>query len=345
MKTLLIFVFVNFLFVCTFAQTPIDKKNELLKEIGATNGFIWEYINYQEDIYIAIVFWESYSRMISSLMNGKTNSKDFQVVFDLSGNWKVVDKNNVQVVIEKLNTTINYNFSNSYETMVNDNGYLFKRRKNEFKNNTNNSKDSTSVNDKVDSGMKEEIYSKEVKIGNQIWMTKNLDIDTFRNGDLIPQAKTIEEWKRAGENKQPAWCYYNNDLGNGAKYGKLYNWYAVIDSRGLAPTGYHIPSDLEWTTLTDYLGDDLELGNKLKNTNGWADNRNGTNSSGFSALPGGYRSYNGGFYSMGSDGYWWSSTENSSLSAWDRFLYSISGRFFRNEGGKDDGHSVRCLRD
>ena len=90
-------------------------------------------------------------------------------------------------------------------------------------------------------------YAQTITIGTQVWMTKNLDVATFRNGDPIPQAKTDEEWEKAGENQQPAWCYYDNDPANGAKYGKLYNWYAVNDSRGLAPVGYHIPSDAEWT--------------------------------------------------------------------------------------------------
>jgi hypothetical protein len=96
--------------------------------------------------------------------------------------------------------------------------------------------------------------SNEVTIGSQVWMTKNLDVATFRNGDPIPQAKTYEEWEKAGENKQPAWCYYDNDPANGAKYGKLYNWYTVADPRNVCPVGWHVPTDAEWTVLTDYLG-------------------------------------------------------------------------------------------
>ncbi len=95
---------------------------------------------------------------------------------------------------------------------------------------------------------------KSVKIGTQIWMTENLNVSTFRNGEPIPEAKTEEEWKKAGENKQPAWCYYNNDPKNGAKYGKLYNWCAVNDIRGIAPTGWHIPSYDEWTILINAQG-------------------------------------------------------------------------------------------
>jgi len=90
-----------------------------------------------------------------------------------------------------------------------------------------------------------------VAIGKQVWMTENLNVDTFRNGEAIPHVKTNEEWIKAGENKQPAWCYCDNDPANGAKYGKLYNWYAVANARGLCPAGWHVPSDDEWTQLTD----------------------------------------------------------------------------------------------
>jgi len=110
----------------------------------------------------------------------------------------------------------------------------------------------------------------QIKIGNQTWSIKNLDVSTFCNGEIIPQAKTDEEWNRAGNDKQPAWCYYNNDLKNGAKYGKLYNWYAVSDSRGLAPTGWHIPTDEEFNELISFLGGNNQAAQKLKSNNGWA---------------------------------------------------------------------------
>jgi len=188
-------------------------------------------------------------------------------------------------------------------------------------------------------------YAQTVTIGTQVWMTKNLDVSTFRNGDPIPEAKTNEEWKKAGENKQPAWSYYENDPKNGAKYGKLYNWYAVNDSRGLAPVGYHIPTDAEWTTLTTFLGGESVAGTKMKSKSGWAENGNGTNASGFSGLPGGYRGSSGPFNDVGYYGYWWSSTEYDAFSAWSRDLdYGIGG-VGRYGDGKRNGFSVRCLRD
>ncbi|MBM3161056.1 MAG: fibrobacter succinogenes major paralogous domain-containing protein [Bacteroidetes bacterium] len=186
------------------------------------------------------------------------------------------------------------------------------------------------------------IFSQTVTIGKQVWMTKNLDVATFRNGDPIPEAKTYEEWEIAGENKQPAWCYYKNDPANGAKYGKLYNWYAVNDSRGLAPTGWHIPSDAEWTELTDFLGGEDVAGTKMKSKSGWEEDGNGTNESGFSGLPGGNRYDDDSFNDIGYNGFWWSSTEGV---AWSRTLGFDDGSVSRFGSGRQSGFSVRCLRD
>ncbi len=186
---------------------------------------------------------------------------------------------------------------------------------------------------------------KTVKIGSQVWMAENLNTDRFRNGDTIPEAKTSEEWEAAGKNQQPAWCYYENSPSNGIKYGKLYNWFAVMDPRGLAPKGWHMPSDAEWTALTDYLGGQEKAGVKMKSKNGWRGEGNGTNNTGFSGLPGGYRSSNMEFFGIGMYGYWWSSTENSTLYAWNRFLgYSFSN-VYRYGCRKEEGLSVRCIMD
>ena len=186
----------------------------------------------------------------------------------------------------------------------------------------------------------------EIKIGKQIWCVKNLDVANFRNGDSIPEAKTDKDWVKAGKKKQPAWCYYDNDSKNGKKYGKLYNWYAVNDPRGLAPKGYHIPSDEEWTILTDYLGGELKAGKKMKSSFGWDENGNGTNSSGFAGLPGGYRFNVGTFNDIGCYGYWWSSTEDDTNYAWYRLLNYDNGNVFRDLlYNKGVGFSVRCLRD
>ena len=188
-------------------------------------------------------------------------------------------------------------------------------------------------------------YAQTINIGTQVWMTKNLEVSTFRNGDPIPEAKTAEEWKKAGINKQPAWCYYKNDPANGAKYGKLYNWHAVNDPRGLAPKGWHVPSDADWQQLTDYLGG-WEAGGKMKSTTGWtAPNIDASNRSGFSGLPGGVRDDDGTFSDVGNYGSWWSSTEFSTGTAWNRYLYYKDGDEGAGYYSKASGFSVRCIRD
>jgi uncharacterized protein (TIGR02145 family) len=187
-----------------------------------------------------------------------------------------------------------------------------------------------------------------VKIGDQEWQSKNLDVDRFRNGDAIPHARTDEEWKAAGERGEPAWCYYDNDTENGELYGKLYNWYAVNDARGLAPYGWHIPTDEEWTTLTNYLGGEDVAGGKMKSTGTayWnSPNTDATNESGFSALPGGYRRDGGSFDFIRIYALFWSATENYYNYVWNRFLYFNNGGVYSNYSNNSSGASVRCLRD
>ena len=185
-----------------------------------------------------------------------------------------------------------------------------------------------------------------IVIGTQQWMEKNLDVVTYRNGDVIPQVTNATAWAALTTG---AWCYYNNDVANGAIYGKLYNWYAVNDTRGLAPTGWHIPTDAEWTILTDKLEGALVAGGKMKSvgTTRWTPTNTGaTNESGFTGLPGGYRSVNGTFAVIGGNGYWWSSSEDGATAyAWGRGMDYNLGSAYRNSYGKANGLSVRCLRD
>lgn len=192
-------------------------------------------------------------------------------------------------------------------------------------------------------------HAQTIKIGKQTWSIRNLDVDHFRNGDSIPEAKTNEEWDKAGENKQPAWCYYSNDVANAKQYGKLYNWYAVNDPRGLAPQGWHIPSDTEWTILIDYLGGEKVAGKKMKHTEGWKDQGNGTNISGFSGLPGGGRDGGGPFnvFEPYSYGAWWSVTEFQAFVpniAWSRYISVDSDFVIKYRGLKQNGLSVRCIK-
>jgi len=185
-----------------------------------------------------------------------------------------------------------------------------------------------------------------IVIGTQQWMRENLDVLTYRNGDIIPQVTDAIAWAALTTG---AWCYYNNDVANGAIYGKLYNWYAVNDSRGLAPAGWHIPTDAEWTTLSTLLGGESVAGDKMKTTGTtrWTTpNAGATNESGFAGLPGGGRYSAGTFSSVGSLGYWWSATESNSTDAWSRYLDYNSGSLYRYDYFyKKNGFSVRCLRD
>jgi uncharacterized protein (TIGR02145 family) len=188
------------------------------------------------------------------------------------------------------------------------------------------------------------------------WMAKNLAVDHYRNGDLIPEVTDPTKWTSIITG---AWCNYNNDPAKGAIYGKLYNWYAVNDPRGLAPVGYHIPTDAEWKELEMCLGMSqseadktgrrgTDEGGKFKEagTAHWLSPNNGaTNSSGFSGLPGGYRGVSGIYNGVREGGSWWSSTESAQY-PWQRGLnYSHTDVGRGNDADKKVGFSVRCVRD
>lgn len=195
-----------------------------------------------------------------------------------------------------------------------------------------------------------------VTICNQVWMSRNLDVSRYRNGDLIPQVTNQTEWANLTTG---AWCYYENNSANGPIYGKLYNWYAVTDPRGLAPLGWHIPALGEWYTLLNCLDNTyLQAGGIMKEigTTHWiSPNTGATNSSGFTGLPGGYRNYDGlfnyyylyGTHPVGSIGLWWSSTEGGPGPEFAWYL-SVGAQYARadiNNANKADGFSVRCVRD
>jgi uncharacterized protein (TIGR02145 family) len=162
-----------------------------------------------------------------------------------------------------------------------------------------------------------------VNIGALSWTKQNLNVSKYRNGDIIPQVTDPVAWNKLTTG---AWCYLNNDTANGTKYGKLYNWYAVNDKRGLAPNGWHVASHGDWVGLTNALGGVNVAGDKMKETGTlyWPNpNDNATNSSEFSAIPGGSRNYLGTFSS--GIAYWWTSSfvENSSSnSIWTVILNS-----------------------
>ena len=192
--------------------------------------------------------------------------------------------------------------------------------------------------------------AKAVQIGSQVWMTRNLNVSHYRNGDLIPQVTDPRQWAYS---KTGAWCWYNNDSATyAATYGRLYNWFAVNDPRGLAPAGWHVPTDAEWTTLSTYLGGESVAGGKMKSrgtieagTGLWySPNTDATNSSGFAGRPGGQRNHIGDFVSIGYNGNWWSSTKSETNNPWYRSLSLDRGSIYRYYHLKQDGYSVRCIR-
>jgi uncharacterized protein (TIGR02145 family) len=167
-------------------------------------------------------------------------------------------------------------------------------------------------------------------IGSQVWATSNLNTDRFRNGDVIAEAKTEEEWAEADKAHRPAWCYYRNEASRGSGYGKLYNLYAVTDARGLAPAGWHIPTEAEWETLIEGLGGTVIAGPEL---------RNGS----FKGIAGSCRYSFGAFNEETGSSYWWSNT--TSASGGQAYRIDSKGVLSKETREPGDGLSVRCLKD
>jgi len=201
---------------------------------------------------------------------------------------------------------------------------------------------------------------KTVKIGAQVWMAENLRTTKYNDGTSIPKITDDTTWSHL---TSPGYCYYNNDTANKNTYGALYNWYTVNTGK-LAPTGWHVPTDAEWKTLGDYLiangynYDGTTTGNKIAKslaaTTLWktyitvgiiGNDLTKNNTSGFAALPGGYRFSLGTFFKVGDGGYWWSSTEKSTGAACFWALNYLNNSIGRSDSAKSDGSSVRCVRD
>lgn len=185
---------------------------------------------------------------------------------------------------------------------------------------------------------------KEIKIGDQIWSASNLNVDKFQNDDLIPQALNDDDWINAGTNREPCWCYYEGDSNNGEEFGKLYNWFAVSDSRKLAPIGWDIASDFDFNKLSNYLGGDEFSRIKLKSSDFWNRNIIVSGESNFKALPGGVVNDLFDFFDINEWGCWWTSNEYDENYG---FAYNLSNDFESLGRVNDDkryGLSVRCLR-
>ena len=189
---------------------------------------------------------------------------------------------------------------------------------------------------------------KTIAIGTQTWMAENLKTTKYRNGDPIPNVIDNAAWAALATG---AFCWYNNDAATyKATYGALYNWYAVADIRNIAPTGWHVPTNAEWTTLTDYLGGEGIAGGKLKESGSshwYSPNYGATNITGFTALPGGYRYDSVGiFYYVEYNVHWWTSTARNASFAWYRALYYNGSNVDRySDFHEPYGFSVRCVRD
>lgn len=186
---------------------------------------------------------------------------------------------------------------------------------------------------------------KTVKIGQQEWMTENLNVSTFSNGEKITEAKTSAQWTKLCNEKKPAWCYYEFKPENGKKYGKLYNWFAISDKRGLAPEGWRISSFEDWEILAKFVGGRATAAKKLKNQTGWKQEGNGSNNYGFNGLPGGSVNAYGMFGDIGFWGSWWCyDVPDAKL---------VKGIYLKHDTDeieeyasylKDDGLSVRCIK-
>jgi uncharacterized protein (TIGR02145 family) len=224
----------------------------------------------------------------------------------------------------------------------------------------------TTVKDEVINTLSNEVtitYKGAYNYGKKVtWSTINLNVTTFENGDIIPEARTSEEWINAAKEQKPAWCYYNNDPSYGEKYGKLYNWYAVNDPRGLAPTGYRIASEVDFNPLFDTYPKAFSA--ELKSKVDWRETSNNRvvyNKSGFNALPSGYRwGSDGVFRDLGNEAFWWCMSDPEEYRKSTTYDYSnISGvrshkanlsydnthGWVQQNAGKGDGFAVRCIKE
>jgi uncharacterized protein (TIGR02145 family) len=190
------------------------------------------------------------------------------------------------------------------------------------------------------------------KIGSQVWMTENLDINEFRNGEKIPFANTPIEWEQAGLMGKPVSGYFPSD---NIKKIKLYNWYAVADPRGLAPIGFHIPSEIEWDELSNFVASYLtsigenekKVSSFLRSKYDWHKNKNGNDEFGFNATPTKFFKSDGGISNINRlnlIAYWWTLNETDKENAKVKFLSSVTDYLLELHSPKKAGFAVRCIK-
>jgi uncharacterized protein (TIGR02145 family) len=186
---------------------------------------------------------------------------------------------------------------------------------------------------------------KTIAVGNRVWMAENLNVSKFQNGEIIKEAKSSTEWIQSTKNGIPVWCHYNNDPNNGSKYGKIYNFYALNNSRGVCPAGWRIPDEKDWNYLSNQIsasGDNI--GNQLKSKFGWNENGNGLDRIGFGALPGGGRLDNGDFIKIGEYGMYWSSNRDNLNNVAYKLLSNVDGVMHNFSTNPNVGMSIRCVK-
>jgi uncharacterized protein (TIGR02145 family) len=193
-------------------------------------------------------------------------------------------------------------------------------------------------------GLNNFCYSQIVTIGNQVWMTRNLDVDKFRNGDPIPEAKTQEEWEKAIQDERPAWCFFNNNPRSGYKYGKIYNWYAVQDSRGLAEEGWRIPNDEDWKTLSKTLSKNNQRRINFKKKHKVSERPKVTPLKIVCSNPPNLFCSSKNILFRRKSCYWWSISDNKYY-AMKSMTYFKNGNIFRSDNKGFSGFAVRCIKD
>jgi len=184
-----------------------------------------------------------------------------------------------------------------------------------------------------------------VQIGTQVWLVENLKTTRYRHGHPIANVTDSTSWNNLTTG---AYCSYNNDASKSAIYGLLYNWYAVNDTDSIAPKGWHVPAQTEWTTMSTYLGNLESVGGMLKETGTthWqTPNAGANNMTLFTALPGGERLSHGSFTGIGTTGAWWSSTGDNTYDAWGRYINYNDSTLFRYDDTQKVGFSIRCVMD
>ncbi len=197
----------------------------------------------------------------------------------------------------------------------------------------------------ADSSTEAEVIPDEIVIGDIVWMRKNLNVTVLKNGDSIPKAHNSYEWNQFSKKSQACWSYYNYDENVNPEYGKLYNWHAVNDIRGLATKGFHVANHTEWNSMIDLCGGDLKASAEMRNGTSWSGKVNGNNSIKFTALPAGFCDEVGEAAGMGISAWWWTISEKDQLKGIALSMHNINDAIYYWASPKSYGSAVRCVKD